>query len=55
MNETISQCHECVHKKDVSDTLFYCRLHELEYSQNQENCVDFEYKDEEESFSVECD
>jgi hypothetical protein len=55
MSERLAQCQACTHYQQIEGTTFLCKLHDQNYSVNQESCEDFEDKEHYESTSYECD
>ena len=54
MSET-NTCQTCTHFEQKEGLSFYCKLHDIVYKTNQDDCVDFEEKENYESTSYECD
>ena len=55
MSETVTNCQECTHYEQKEGSTFYCKLHDLRYQTNQNDCKDLEEKEDDESTSYECD
>ena len=55
MSEALTTCTKCTHYQPKEAPKFYCKLHDQEYSVNQDNCEDLEDKEDYESTTYECD
>ena len=50
-----TNCKECVHYEVKEEENFYCKLLDARYTNNQDQCEDFEAVELQESVSYECD
>ncbi len=51
----MTECKNCVHYLEKDRENFYCKLLETTYTENQDECEEFEEINEYESTAYECD